>query len=468
MDSEIQRRKTFEVIAKWIAKQAGVTIEFQHGAVPNADPKTKRIVLPTNLKIENLDKVLALVFHEAAHIKFSTFDMKKLIDNQNDKNILNAAEDVRVDKLNIAYLPRINEFYEELIKWEDAQGKGLDKVPKPVRALLSAMRKCTGFHQYADSDKEVIDFICKHRIDVQLEDINSYLHQIQNGKPCYPEAKKRIKKLSELIFGKSSNTKPEGIGTGGMGQGKHAALFEIDPQAKYALSEVSLQEQTVQAFQELLLNKSKRIIHDGTILDVNNLTAFFTGDVDELFKEIKIEKYKKSKIIFLLDSSGSMMSHNDCDKHYKNHTLVEVCKRLVRILREVQEQEGINVDFDVRGFDTDYYVWRKDEWEHAYMHCGGGGTYCLMAFEKAQEEMLKDPTVDGNKMIVLITDGQVSESEIIEIKNRIIKHSSDIKCLIMGIGLNKQFEQICGGRNIIARDLADGVILQAIEDLLNV
>lgn len=529
MDAEIQRRRTFEIIAKWIGKANGITINFQPNATPQADVKNKRITLPSNMKIENLDKVLALVFHEAGHIKKTSFDAGKIVSCQEEMNILNGCEDVRIDRSMMNLLPRVRDFYEELVKWEDATyatPEKHDKLPLPIKALLGAMRQCNGLGARI-LPPDVEGFINTNNIRGRIGDIEYMLDCLENnyGSNYYKEAKEKVKELTEIIFGKAKRTKtePKGGGDGkgkgkdkGKGEGgtpkecdgngdpsnadgeggdkkgdkgngqkdkqdakggtggdfglgdKFAELFEPDPNAHYALDDVSLTEQTVQAFNELLTVKSKRIINDGSVLNTDNLIAFFTGAIDELFKEVKIEKHKKSKILFLLDSSGSMKSTDGMvDNQYKTQTLVTVANKLTTILNEIREVEGINVDFLVRGFDDNYHDYWGDDWQQHYLRAPGGGTDCEMAFQRAVDEIQADKTIDGNKLIILVTDGQIDKGQMLGVKNLIMKNGTDIKALILGIGLHPQFEELLGGRNIISKDLADGEILLAIHDMLD-
>ena len=525
MDSEIQRRRTFEIIAKWIAKQNGVRVEFLDNCIPHADPKNKVIRLPKNVKEDNLDKVLALVFHEAAHIKKSGFDLKKLVGCREDMHVLNAVEDQRVDNANMAYLPKVRDFYEELVKWEDEFTKKNNPTNKPIpfehQVLCDMIRIMTGFGNNASKDPKVRAHMSKTKLLDDADYLSQLLDSLEYGnQQAYPDTKKLVDKMVKKLYGKKKRTPTEepnqtgqgqgqgkdgqgggqgqgqgqgkgkqgkgqgegegagnaagntpgiqqGQSPGGFGCGKHSALFEPDPKAKYALDEASFDEQTIRAFNELLTIKSIRTIQDGHTLDCDNLTAFFTGAIDELFKSRKIVKQKKSKILMLFDSSGSMHDTDGlCDSKRKSHILVAVGKKLQTILDDIRDHEGVNVDYDIRAFDTRYIVLKKEGWEHEYLRRNGGGTDCAMAFMAAQDEILADSTIDGNKIVILITDGQIDHYQVDAIHDRIIKHNADVKAMILGVGLDKHFEAKIGGRNIIATELADGAVLQAIEDML--
>ena len=81
---------------------------------------------------------------------------------------------------------------------------------------------------------------------------------------------------------------------------------------------VGLQEQTKQGFKELLNIKESHKVDAGDAIDSDELTSFLTEDLDTLFQEEKIEHTKKSKIMILLDASGSMNDYLMCGKTRKD------------------------------------------------------------------------------------------------------------------------------------------------------
>jgi hypothetical protein len=261
--------------------------------------------------------------------------------------------------------------------------------------------------------------------------------------------------------GKEGN-KPGGVGCG------NQDILEIDPNAKVPLDCVSYEEQTQQAFKELLCLSERKTIRDTKTLDTDNLTSYFTGDIDTLFKDDKKIKIKKSKILFLLDSSGSM--HHPLPFSplvTRNIALANVVKNITKILDEVKDFEGINVDYDIRAFDTRYFPLSKDNWYNEYIQRGGGGTNASLAFTDASDELYKDKSIDGKKMIIFVTDGDVDINQIDNIKDRVIKNGSELRVMMLGIGMNAVHEQEFGAHNILAEELADGILMQAIEDMLD-
>lgn len=489
IDNEIQRRRTFEVIAKWIAQKTGVTIQFVPDATPSANLKAKRIVLPNNIKEENLDSVLALVLHEAGHINKTPVNLGDIATSQEEFSVLNSAEDIRIDTAMYSYLPAIKRFYDKLAEWENQHKP--DNAPFEFEVLCNVIRRQTGYSQYNENEKAE-EFVDKHNLMYLFSELIEYISKWNKS-----DTKDKMEEITNIIYGKkrtpkqgqgegdptgdptqnpvgkpASNNKSNGgnggkSGSGSLGCSRYKTLFETDPNAKIPLNDVSLEEQTKLAFNELLTVKSLRKIYDTKQLDTDNLTAFFTGDIEELFIDNKIVRYKKSKIMLLLDSSGSMQSISGlCDTKERRHIVANVTKRLQEMLDDVRETEGVNVDYNVRAYDDKYYVLNKENWYQEYCNLCGGATYLDMAFEKAQQEILNDPSIDGNKLIILITDGEVGRDQTDKIKELITKHNEDVRCLILGVGLDQEFEKEVGGRNIIAESLADGVILQAIEDLL--
>jgi len=138
-------KKTFEVLAKWIASEYNVKIVFdeQDGA-GHAELNTNTIHLPHNIANSNALSALALLMHEAAHLAHSKIlPMKDLVKDQEDHMILNAIEDIRIDYLNFNKLPNIRTFYEQLVK--DHIDLTKSQAPKEITALCGAILNAEGF-----------------------------------------------------------------------------------------------------------------------------------------------------------------------------------------------------------------------------------------------------------------------------------------------------------------------------------
>jgi hypothetical protein len=234
------------------------------------------------------------------------------------------------------------------------------------------------------------------------------------------------------------------------------------------LGEIAMSEITKQKFRELLNVKETRRIESMTEVDPDNLTSFFTGDLNTLFYDEVIEKRKKSKIMILVDGSGSMGCGLNIDNAARRTVVGGCVKQLAGILNEVCELEGMNVDWNIAGFTGDYHPMTKENWEEQYRRLSGG-TDLINAFIKAQDFILNDQECDGHKLMIVFTDGEVDDNEIAEMEKRIAQHGADVRCMVIGVGANLTsyfVDHIVHNFNIIAKESADEILLEAIMEML--
>jgi uncharacterized protein with von Willebrand factor type A (vWA) domain len=98
-----------------------------------------------------------------------------------------------------------------------------------------------------------------------------------------------------------------------------------------------------------------------------------------------------------------------------------------------------------------------------------GGTNFHNAFHQAITDLANDNSIDGKKMIVCFTDGDVCESQIKDVKNDIIKYGSDVRAMVIGIGTDPcshMSQEIVGDNIILAEENADLVLLETIGEML--
>jgi hypothetical protein len=241
----------------------------------------------------------------------------------------------------------------------------------------------------------------------------------------------------------------------------------MDGQRGDQIGPAALQEQTRQKFKELLNIKTKVKREDGNMLDVDNLISLHTGDIETLFKEEMVKHEKMSKIVILMDCSGSMSSPL-IDQKRRKTALVACVKSVTDILDEVIELEGINVDYDLAAFNCEYIKLPKDNWVQDYQRLSGGTNF-HQAFHQAITDLAADNSIDGKKMIVCFTDGDVCEDQISDVKNDIIKYGSDVRAMVVGIGTDpcsKMSQDIVGDNIILAEENADLVLLETIGEML--
>jgi hypothetical protein len=487
-------RVTFEMLAKWIAKESGAKIIFDgtsKGACANV--KTNEIFMPCDLKEQNILGALALLMHEACHLKISKVIPSDLVDGMVSRNVLNVMEDIRVDNRNFNVLYNIRDFYEKLIK-EHVYDRA-DEIKKEdllSRCMINAILGAENF-QKLYKDQEAIDFSSKHNVDDLILDGRDAIESKN-----WDLVKKKIKKVLEIFKIKNDPPIPKelsliGISGGegeekegeGDGEGKRAQI-EGDAVGKYLhpssawdkgegikgpsrdiIGEAAFEELTRSAFKELLCIKEKRMIFEGMKLNTDEIPSFFTGDVDQLFHDEDIIKVKKSKIAFCLDSSGSMQS-TLLDNNQRTDVLVRTVRSIINILKELQETEGLNISYDVWAFDYNAEKLDINRWEKEYS-CRGGGTNLLDSFLDVQADILKNQEIDGSKLVILVTDGEVGNHEIEELRNHIIKHGAEVRCMVIGVGANLTgafVAKIAGDNNILGQEHADAVVMDCIRTMI--
>lgn len=507
MENETQKRRTYEIIAKWIGEQTGITIAFNEEGKVQCDPKTKRIDLPSNVKAENIYPALAWVMHEAAHIKYTTFDHEPMTHmDPVDFNIVNACEDIRIDRHNMNSLPNIRGFYTEMVKFLDMPSRIKGDAPVEVKVLSDAILMAEGFTDYSSKSPEIARFIQDTSLLYEVEKMVHILQRLERKEQAHAEGEKQIKVIRDILVqaqqqqpqqqpqpsgspgtdkGNGSKGAPgtssqsNGGGTPDLdlsaldavtGNGVSRAIFgTLDKKAgnALALGSASLAEQTRSNFKELLNKTETQRISDGTVIDTDNLVSYFTGDIEELFKEEIVVRHKKSKLLLLLDSSGSMY-HNMIDGTLRFKGVAETAKAITDILDEVQQLEGLNVDYEVSRFDNSYVKMNKDTWQQDYVKRISGGTNLEYAFKEAMDSMLKDTYIEGKRMIVLLTDGDVTDSQLENVRKTIEASNADVRAMVIGVDaeINGSFIKKITGHNIISREQSDIVLMEAITEML--
>lgn len=512
METASQKRRTYEIIGKYIAKSEQVHLEFAKDRC-DANLVTKTITLPANLKAPNMYTGLAYLMHEAAHIGHSRFDLPLLTGNDpTDHSILNFVEDGRIDHKNFGRLPMIRNFYEEMYDFLEKDGKLVSKSKDSTmetKIMADAMFYSNGFHKFASGNKTIENFLTSTGMYAHIQSLQNVLEDIeqrtkarQNTTAQYKQGQLGIKTIRDLISnlkkqnpqlfqGQGGQAGQQGKGAGkGSGGGAGGGGLDIDPNGLTSgvpgalladcdpnvsgmvppIPPAALQERTKQGFNELLCEKERKLIDDGTILDPENLTAFFTGSIEDLFIQDEHIKVKRSKILLLLDGSGSMSSPL-LDKMKRSEVLAKTAQAVTDILDETIQLEGLDIDYGVRMFDGNYHVIPLNAgWQQVYIQkaAQGGGTDLINAFSKAQDEIMADALVTGRRLIICLTDGEVSHDEIKEMKRRITAHNADVRAMVIGTGAepHSTFIQTITGHNILAHEASDIVLMEAIMEAL--
>lgn len=482
----VMNRRTYELLAQWIANETKVHVEFSDKG-PLADVKNKRIYMPYNVKDGNVFSILAWLLHEAAHIKYTDIP-QELSTSPEAHEILNVIEDIRIDRKNFNLLPNIKDFYRRMIE-DHVLKQNIQPFPLYRRALVNTILTCEGFKIINDPASYPLTKAINPEIEeavraVEYDDWPKLRKLVQEilKKLNLKESKKQQQQQEDEGEGDGEKSK-EKIKGGGKGKAMSApsdkSLEEIlhpsslwgkghlEGASSSVLGKAAFQDNTKRAFKELLNIKESRLISDGNKLNTDNLTDFFTGNIEELFHEEDIVKKKKSKIVFLLDASGSMQSEL-LDRKRRKETVIKCINAMTEILDEVIETEGFNISYEVHAFTENLHILNQDNWEKGYTSLSGG-TCIVDPFSKIQKRMLKEQEIDGKRIIVVITDGDVDKSEIDDVRKEILRHNEDVRCMFVGVGAEVAgafSKNIVGDNNIIMEELSDQVILDVIMAML--
>ena len=176
MVNEAQLRRTFDLLGRYIGKRYHLKIEFQPNVTPMCDVKNKRIILPSNPKVNNIFPALAELIHEAGHIRHTVFESDKISKTQEEFSILNAVEDIRVDRNNMDLLPNIRGIHGTLME-QCAKKKSLWK-PFEIRVLSSEIFRLEGFG-HIHHDREAFEFSNKHDLSSIIREMINMLETLQ-------------------------------------------------------------------------------------------------------------------------------------------------------------------------------------------------------------------------------------------------------------------------------------------------
>jgi len=507
------RKRTWDILAKFVSEEMGIKVVVNNTCPgPRIMLDTKTIELPESIKDQNALAALSTLIHEASHMKWTVELPKDLAKTNIDHYILNAMEDVRIDNKAFRILPNVQDFYLKFVKDHLCTKENKAKILKQhllTRCMIQAILDRTGFSRYCFDDVAVkfmydndvwspfqtgiwsIDNADWKEVAKAIQEVKSKFNIPKDMEQEQPQGGgKGEGDPNSKGKGASGNQPPGSVGCGGQGDGasqetprtgeSNTGQIE-DPQnflnptsvwekgdglkgpGGLEFNPIELAEITKQRFIETLNIKERYTQNDGSKLDTDNLLAYYTGDVDELFIEEVSHKVKKSKIVFCLDASGSM-STRLFDRTDRKETLGKCIKSLTNILDEVKETEGLNVDYDVIAFHSHPVLLDKATWEEDFMR-QSGGTDIPPAIEMAIK-LLQDDEIDGNRIIILVTDGDVYSGDIDEVK-RLMLENTDIKAMLLGIGAkSKYIEKLCGDNNIICLEHADQIVMECVQEML--
>lgn len=519
-------RKTFEIIAKWIGNETRTKIVFDDKVPgPIVNMKTKTITLP-NISSQKALAGLCDVMHEAGHLRYSNDIPEFVMRTPVRKDIINVLEDIRIDLKIMKKLPNIRMFYEvsnqhaprerSCVKQKtliDAichleQLKPIFEEDRPTREFKNRIgfsdfvRLCAvgvtqmNFAAWRDVDEIVTKILKQLEIKEEPQEQpqpqpgssgESGQEQQSSGDPQesqgeqppqpqeqepeqqpekkpdkkskkkpqpQPESPPSIPNLDVRLHGKHSNH---------WGQGTLEGKSQND-----FLNQESSGEIMKQTLAEALKISETQTIDDGTLLNTESLPSFLTGDIEELFYDEVQVKVKKSVVLFLLDASGSMdepmtlsQGHRRCDI-VRDSTL-----RMIDSIKQIISVEGLDVSYLVRFFQSDYIKPNDNEDWVPYYRTGGGTCLNPAVYDALRE--IKSHEYDGKKIIICLTDGQVSEDDISKCEKRIIESVDDsIRLMFIGVDveMSAKTANLIHDNIIVTHDIADETIVRGITNCL--
>jgi len=176
---------SLERLARILARQYNIEVNFE-GNQACTDGKT--ITLPSiagGISPELKRDLSAYLDHEVAHCKFSDFTLK--FDNRFHKELCNATEDIRIERLMGEEFPGSEISLQDLREKVDQQNaEQFAKLPWPIKIILATQKIMNG------------------KTQIITEDIKEYIPVIKEFVPRFNEAKseKEISETSKLLMKK--------------------------------------------------------------------------------------------------------------------------------------------------------------------------------------------------------------------------------------------------------------------------
>ena len=494
-------------MAKYISENSGIQVVICDCPGPRINLKDKRIELPMRIKEQNAFAALSSLMHEAAHMKYSVIIPEDFAKDNIDHHIVNALEDIRIDRKNFNLLPNIFQFYKISIKEHvcTVENKAqIDKQHLFVRTMIQMILHMTYFGKNC-WDREALSLIVKNELQSLFE---QGIIQIETKR--WVDLRRTVDKIKAVFsFEKKDDNKDKDTGKGdadknkdkkeekgkeekkGKEKGKEdkagsgsksIAKDDIDKLIKPSsvwdkgdglkgksgegFSSIQLTETTKRKLKECLNISEKNVSDDGSDLNTDNLIALFTGQIEELFREEATEQVKKSKIVFCIDASGSMDARM-VDGKLRRDVLADSVQSMINVLNEVRETDGLDVDYDVVAFTQRATKLKKESWRRDYNYMSGG-TNIFRAMEESISILNKNE-IEGNKLVILVTDGEVQKGQSETVEKLIMSKNSDIKAMLIGIDVKVDgyfAKNLCGDNNIVCMDHAEQIIMEALQTML--
>lgn len=270
----------------------------------------------------------------------------------------------------------------------------------------------------------------------------------ENTKPK-KEKKAKEKQKTEHQYVKEYTESKKAMNQKFIGTSGGSRLFGHDLVPQYLI-----ESQTKNMLVECLRRKYNKNINDGNVLNTDNLTSFHISDIENLFMDTIRKVQRKGRFYFVMDTSGSM----ECSRiaptsvtmesvsHETSISLVSKMIRAIMIAVDEAINEGDEIDYKLYGYNDCLYP-MDHKLLKTQIPLTTGGT-CFAIAMKSLVKIAKEDTDVHEKMVIMLTDGEVHDSDVTEVKDICNKHG-DIKFVIMSIGSNSLIRSTFGSDCIV-------------------
>lgn len=507
LDYKEKLKKSLVSIAKWASKECGMRVRFS-GNDQTIKIEGNSIIAPREIPLELVKYYSKEIMHMCLHKTMTPSFLQNLGKDSLEKRIIHSVEDARINKI---VAKKMNGFpfliadaYQDIhfITQEESNAAsclGLISNNEMFKARPTSFKKFLFdfFNaKFKDTEKVVdlgikaAELFDKAITSLSKKDSEKYLKYIEYIKDLLKEEDE--KKESEK---EGDKTKTEGHG-GKEKQKYNSEFTESSPSNKDPLNkdsgkgsdksehninmtdyedEISLSEETRQRVKEELKQKIKHEVEGLKELNTNNLMSFFTGEVDDLFKEDTHLKEYKTKVFFLLDASGSMDSEVESSSNMvesgqnkQSFTLTDMIKismdPVVNIIKEVM-QESYSIDYDIYPFSSTLLP----KLNNVSSLTNGGGTDLSSSLNKLFS-IIKESADYDRKLVVVCTDGEIDDADMASLSKNLKQKDDDIRITFLlirtsSLCIPEKIRPITSGvlSNI---NTADVEILKSIENII--
>lgn len=486
-------------VARWAAKNAGVRVQFDIENGGKANVVDKIIHMPTRIPVEMVDVAITTIIHESMHIMHTPKFLHAIARGPGDKVVMNAIEDERIESIACKQLPALDNLLACSVRAVRSTIDA-DKVPEGLKILGNFSVQASGEwafgvdcgqnSMYQKSIPLLATLKAIHRRVCTVNSKESFKKNIED----YYMTLDKIKKLLKVPEKEEKNDQNKqgiepGEGEAGMNlPGQPGSALQGDKTAKGCSDEkidlsrkdtnftdLELSQMARQRIKEALTVSITRNVSDGTQFHTDNITSYFSGEVEPLFNETIKKRTSKTKVYFLIDISGSM--------DYKDIKVEDVTQQKVKdtsrftvattamnelrmVVDEVASEVGDDVCYDIYMFGDYCQKWNNPSYNLKDAPSGGGGTN----LPKAMQTVFSDIRTEGwagKRILLVITDGDVHRTDINSVKELINKEAQDIRVVFVGISghLDKDYKDLIP-YNMDTVDRSSEVVFNAFEQAL--